>query len=99
MVLVPKQKLQRMGAWRKLDARVSFASAVVQVVPVGGDLLVERRKIGIDQQMMVSGVGNVDALRTDPHAAQAHPHPELAAVNHGTVGRPDDVLLGTRRRR
>ena len=49
MVLVAHQQLQRMVAGLERDIRLGLAGAEVQMVEVGGNRLIERRQLGIDQ--------------------------------------------------
>lgn len=66
----------------------------MQVVAVVGNGLVERRQVAVDDQVVVPGIvpthpGGGHAVVLEPHA-----DPQLAALDHGAVGRPDDVGPG-----
>ena len=57
MALVAKQQLNRVDPERQVDLRLGLPRAEVQVVEVARDRLVERRHRGVDQEMMVAGIG------------------------------------------
>lgn len=91
MVGIADQHLERMGPGRQLDPRLGLAAAEMQVVLVIGDRLVQRRKVAVDDQVVVPGVVPADTRRSHPEVLKTHPDPELSAIDHGAVGRPDDI--------
>src|SRR4051812_11369853 len=54
MVMIPEKQLQGMFSWWKFDARLGFPRPEVKMVSVGRNRLIERRKISIDQYVMVA---------------------------------------------
>ena len=62
----------------------------MQVVEVVGNGLVERRQVGVDQQMVVAGVHPVRAGRRDAHAAQPEMNDRLRR-DGGAVLEADEI--------
>src|SRR3954449_3791968 len=56
VIVIAENQLQRMLARWQLDARVRLTRAEVQMVAIRGYLLIERRQVGVDQQMVMAGV-------------------------------------------
>src|SRR6267378_7768692 len=54
MVFVGEQQLQRMFAERQRNLRFGLAGAKMQMIEITRDRLIERRQIGVDQQMMMT---------------------------------------------
>ena len=69
--LSPISELQRVLAVLERDLGLGLAGAEMQVVEVARDRLVERRQVGVDQQVMMAGVLAVRAGGRDAHVAQA----------------------------
>ena len=82
---VAEQDLQRVFAGRQRDRRLCLAGAVMQVIFVVRDRLVERRQVGVDQQMEMPAVGFGDAGGRDAHPRQ----PEM----NGRGGRDRRAVL------
>ena len=77
-----------------------WPAAEVQVGAIVGDRLVHGRQVGVDEQVMMPGIGLVDPGRRHSHVAQAEPDLERA-LHHLAVVRPADIeigVLGCRRR-
>lgn len=83
--MVTKNELQRVLARRQFDARIRLTRTEVQVISIRRNFLVERRQVGIDQQMVVPRIRNSHALWAHAHVAQSHADPQFAAVNYGTI--------------
>src|ERR1700722_4769184 len=96
VVLITQQHLQCMLAWRQIEARLGLAEPEVKVIAIVWDRLIERRKIDINQRVVVTGVGLVDARGRDARTAESHSNPE-GALDHLSIRRPDNVDLGIRR--
>ena len=77
--------------------RLGLAGAEVEVVAVVRDRLVQRRQVGVDQQVVVAGIGLVHACRRHAHVAQPEPHLEALGY-HLAVVRPADIGIGVRGR-
>ena len=71
MIGVREQKLQRVFAGRQGDRCFGLSGSEVQVIEVARYRLVEGRKIGVDQEMVVTGIGIIDAGRCDTHFLDA----------------------------
>src|SRR5262249_25414691 len=74
----------------EIHLRLGLPGAVMQVVEVVGDGLIERRQVGIDQQVMMAGVRAVGAGRGDAHAAQAEMNDGFRR-DGGTVPQADEI--------
>ena len=64
----------------------------MQVIEVIRDRLVERRQIGVDQQMMMTGIGLLDAGRR-------HAHVDKPEMDDGIVGGQHRPVVSARRNR
>ncbi len=95
--VVCEQELQAVAARRERHRRLGLSLAEVHVVRVGRDRQVERRRVGVDQQVMVAGVLHRDAGGRDAHAAQAEAHGH-GARDRLAIVRRDDVELDVLRR-
>ena len=66
VVVIAEQKLKRVIARRQRQLDLGLALAEMQMVEVARDRLVERRQPGIDQKMMMAGIGfGVAGRQTD----------------------------------
>ena len=54
VVAVGKEELKRVLAWRQRESCLGLAAAEMQIVEIVGNGLVERRQLGVNQQMMVA---------------------------------------------
>ena len=68
---IAQQQLQRVPAGRERDLSFGLAGAKMQMVEVGGNCLAEWRQRGIDDQVVMTRIGLVDAGRRNAHADQA----------------------------
>ena len=68
--MIPQQELQRMLARRQADFGLCLTVPEMQVAEVAWDGLTGRRQIGIDQQMVMTGVLLEDAGGRHAHPAQ-----------------------------
>ena len=71
MVLIRKYELQRMSAKRERNFSFSLTGAKVQMIEIIWYRFIERREIGIDQQVMMSGVEFFKARGRDAHSNQS----------------------------
>ena len=90
MIFVGEQKLQRVLPEGKGDGRFRLPGAEMQMIEVVRDRLVQRRQLGIDQEVMVPGIGIVDAGRRDAHLEEAEVKRHLRA-NDGAVLQTDEI--------
>ena len=97
VILVSQQQLQRVLAGRERDLRLGLAGAVMQMIEVVRNRLVERRQVGVDQQVVVTGMLAIQAGRPDTHVPQAEMDRQLGR-NGGAVLDIDEVHLGSGRR-
>ena len=74
-------------------------AAEVQMLTIRGNLLIEGRQIGIDQQVVMAGVRHANALGGDTRVTQTHADPELATSDNRAIRRPDNVNNGILGRR
>ena len=77
MVLVAHQKLKRVLAGFERDLRFALAAAEMKMIEVVGDRLIERRQLGVDQEVMMARVLAVCAGRSEAHILQPEVHGEL----------------------
>ena len=68
---VREQKLQRVLARGQREGCFGLSGAEMQVIEVARDRLVERRHLGVDQEMVVTGIGAIDTRRCDAHFLDA----------------------------
>jgi hypothetical protein len=61
VVFVAKQKLKGMPPGREVHRGFRLPGAEVEMVEVVRDRQVERRQLGVDQEVVVAGIGLVDA--------------------------------------
>ena len=71
VVLIPHQQLQRVHAGAERQLALGLTAAKVQMVEVVGYRLIERRQVGIDQQVVMSRIRAIDAGRRYAHVSQA----------------------------
>src|SRR5262245_2341288 len=83
--LISQQKLKGMLPGGQAHFSLSLAGAKMQVREVVWNRLIQWRQLGIDQQMMVTGVLSIGACRRHPHAAQ----PKM----NGRLGRQRVAIL------
>src|SRR3569832_2429749 len=71
VVPIAEQELQRVRAGRELQRGLGLTVAVVTMAVVFRDGLVQRRHVGVDEQVMMPGIRVVDAGGRDAHTTQA----------------------------
>src|SRR3954469_17444782 len=71
MALVSQNQLKRMLARGKRDLLLGLAIAEMNVVQVTWQRLIQRRRIDIDQKVMMASIGLGDARGRNAHVAQA----------------------------
>src|SRR5437588_415313 len=98
VVLVAEQQLQRMVARRQCNLDFGLASTEMQMVRIIRDWLIEWWKLGIDQQMMMAGIGAVRAGRGDAHVLQTKINRQLGG-NRVPILEADEIDIGSRRGR
>ena len=59
-----------MCAWFQGDFRLGLAGSKVQMTEVVGNGLIERWQLGVDQQVVMTGICAIGAGWCDPHLAQ-----------------------------
>jgi len=97
VILVPQQQLQRVRSRLERDLGLGLAGAEVEVIEVVGNRLVERRQLGVDQQVVMSRIGAIRAGGRDAHFAQAESDGRLGR-NGCAVLEVGEIDLGPRRR-
>jgi len=97
VILVPQQQLQRVRSRLERDLGLGLAGAEVEVIEVVGDRLVERRQLGVDQQVVMSRIGAIRAGGGDAHFAQAEPYRRLGRDGRAIL-EVGEIDLGPRRR-
>src|SRR6266550_4012086 len=97
MIGVAQHELQGVLSRRQVEERLGLAATEMQML-----LVVRDRLVGIywflrvDQQVMMTGVGEIMLGGSNPHVAQTEATPERA-FHGGTVLRQDDVKQGVLR--
>src|SRR5271166_1790024 len=77
--------------------RRDMTGAEVQMIEVTGDGLIERRQLGIDQEVVMAGIFSIGAGGRDVHVAQSEIERELR--RHGcAVLEVDEIDFGSRSR-
>ena len=94
VVVVAHDQLQRVAPRRQLEHDLALSGAEVQVVLVVGDLFVGRRRRRVDDQVVMAGVGLLDARRRNAEVAQPEPDPEGLLGDDLAVAGPADVEVG-----
>src|SRR6201747_3273020 len=78
--VVAHQQLQRVLARRQIERGLRLTRAEMQMLAIGGNLLIERLgQVRIDQQMMVAGIRILHPTRGDPHVTQPEPYAKWLA--------------------
>ena len=77
MVLIAKQQLDRVRTQRQIDRRFCLSGTEVQMIEVIRDGFVQWRQLGINQEMMVAGIGLFDACRRNAHIDQTEANGRL----------------------
>jgi len=96
MVLFAEQELQGVLPRRQRHVGLGLPGPKTQMVEVIGDRLVERRQLGVDQQMMVPRVRPVGPGRRYSHTAQTEMDRGLRG-ERGAVLEIDEMDRGARR--
>ena len=65
VILVTQQQLQGVAAGRQVKARLGLPETEMQMVVVVWYWLIQWRQIGIDDQVMMTGIGLLNASRCD----------------------------------
>jgi hypothetical protein len=86
-----------MRSWFEGNLRLRLAGAEVQVIEVVGDGLVERWQLGVDQQVMMTRIGALQAGRRDPHLVQAESDGDFCR-NSGAILETNEINRSSFRR-
>jgi len=70
MVGVAEEQLKRVLAQRKVNCCFGLARSEMQMIEVIRYRLIQRRQLGVDQEMVVAGVGLFDARRRHAHVGK-----------------------------
>ena len=92
MVRVAQKQLQRVWTRRQREFDFRLSCAVMQIVFVVWDRLVQGRQIPVDKEMKMSGVGFLRSGRRDPHSVE----PEMdrgLGTNYGAVFEIEELGL------
>jgi len=71
MLVVGENELQRVLALRQLQLHLGLAGAEMDVIGIVRERRVERRSLGVDDEVVMAGIGFCHARRRDAHIAQA----------------------------
>ncbi len=97
MIAVAQDQLQRVLSLRQVEERLGLAPTEVQMLFVVRDRLVGIDCfLRVDQQVMMTDVGEITAGGSNSHAAQTEATPECA-FHGGPILRIDDVKQGVLR--
>ena len=80
VVMVSQQELQGVAALGQGHHHFALAVAEMDVVVVGGNGLVGRTGLRVDQEMVMAGVGPFRARGGEAHLLE--PHPDGEALGH-----------------
>ena len=69
--LIPQEKLEGVLSGGQVDLSLGLSGAEMQVIEIVWNWLIQWRKLGIDQQMVVPGILPVGARRRHAHPAQS----------------------------
>ena len=70
MIGVAEEQLKRVLAQRKVNCCFGLARSEMQMIEVIRYRLIKRRQLGVDQEMVVAGVGLFDARRRHAHVGK-----------------------------
>jgi len=70
MILIPQQQPERVFPGRQSDLSLALGVAEVQMIEIRRDRLVQRRQLGIDQQMVVPGIRTIYTRPRQLHATK-----------------------------
>ena len=95
MVGVAEEQLKRVLAQRKVNCCFGLSRSEVQMIEVIRYRLIQRRQLGVDQEMVVAGVGLFDARRRHAHVDKTKVNGRLLR-KHGFVPQADEINPGVR---
>jgi len=98
MALVAEQELQRVYSQWQRHSCFRLPGAEVQMIEVIRDRLVERGQLGIDQEMVMAGIGLFDACWRYAHIDQTKAKGRFLR-KHGPVLQADEIHARVGRRR
>ena len=81
----------------KRDRCFCLSRSEMQMIEVVRDWLVQRRQLGVDQEVMVAGVSLVDPRRCHPHVDEAKADGRILRKNRAIL-QSDETKLGVTRR-
>src|SRR6516165_7628932 len=96
MTLVTQQKLQGVLSGRQVHFSLGLACTEVEVIEIVWNWLIQRRRLGIDQQMVVPGILSIGARRCHSHTAQPKMNGGLGRKGL-TILQVDEIDRGSRR--
>ncbi len=94
MILVTHEQLQSVLPWSQRDLSLGLAGAEMQMIEIVGNGLIERWKLGVDQQMVMTRILTIRACRRDTHVPQAEEELQLRG-NGRSVPEIDEIDLGS----
>jgi hypothetical protein len=97
VIFITKERLERMLSEGERNLRLGLSRSKMQVIKIIGNGFVQRRKRGIYYEMMVAGIGFLNARRCYPHVDEAKAYGQ--PTRHvGSIGWVDEINLGIRSR-
>ena len=87
--------MKRVLAQRKLNCCFGLSRSEVQMIEVIRYRLIKRRQLGVDQEMVVAGVGLFDSRRRHAHVGKTKVNGRLLK-KHGSVLQADEINSGVR---
>ena len=96
MVVVAQKELERVFAYGQGHGRFRLPCAEMKMIEIARYRIVQRRQLGIDQEVMVTRVGPVDSRRGNSHVSE----PKVkgwAGRQNGTILYTDEENLRTGR--
>ena len=92
---VAEEQLKRVLAQGKVNCCFGLSRSEVQMIEVIRYRLIQRRQLGVDQKMVVPGVGLFDARRRHAHVGKTKVNGRLLP-KHGSVMQADEINPGVR---
>ena len=98
MVCIAEQELKRVSPHGQRDRCFGLSRSEVQMIEVIWYGQVQRRQLGVDQEMVVAGIRLVDARRRHAHIDETEANGRILR-KHRPILQTDEVDPGVSRRR
>ena len=93
VIFVAEEKLERMASERQRNLRLGLSGSKMQVIKIIGNRLVQRRKRGVHEEMVVASIGFFNSGRCYAHVDESEAYGQ--PTRHvSPIGRVDEINLG-----